>query len=101
MSETSRITKATLSVENTFCDPLQCMGVFNFSLSGTFTATVTIQRRFFDFDTDDWEPTWKDLETYIAPKEEGGYQAEEGVQYRAGIKTGDYTSGSASVRISQ
>ena len=35
-----------ITAENTFSDGLYTEGGFNFSISGTFVATVTVQRSF-------------------------------------------------------
>lgn len=101
MSETSRLVEASITAQNMFSDPLQVLNVpFNFSVSGTFVATVTIQRRFFDPAAKTWG-TWFDVETYTVPKEDIGIAPPEGVQYRAGVKTGQFTSGTVDLRISQ
>lgn len=86
---------ASLTAQNTFTDPVQIMGPFNFSLSGTWVATVYIQRSF------DSGATWLDVATYTANIEDIGYEPEVRVLYRAGIKTGGYTSGTVVVRIAQ
>ncbi len=100
------VVKATLNSDNTYCVSIQTRGDFNFSLSGTFVATVTIQRSFDIFDENGQEipdnlKTWHDLETYSEPYQDIGLQPPETVMVRAGIKTGQYTSGSAIVRISR
>jgi len=82
-----------ISAENTFSDGLYVEGDFSFSISGTFVGTVTVQRSF------DAGATWRDVDTFTAPTETAGYDGEPIVVYRAGIKTGDYTSGTASIRI--
>ena len=68
--------------------------LFNFSLWGTFVATVVVQRSF------DGGTTWLDVDTFTAPTEEVGMEA-TGALYRAGVKTGAFTSGTANVRLSQ
>jgi hypothetical protein len=99
MAESSRYVAASLTAQNTFTEPLQIrLDCFNFSLSGTFVATVTIQRRFYSAGA--WG-SWFDVENYTAAAEDIGITPSEGVQYRAGIKTGNYTSGTAVIRISQ
>ena len=82
-----------ISAQNTFSDGLYVEGDFSFSISGTFVGTVTVQRSF------DAGATWRDVDTFTAPIETAGYDGEPIVVYRAGIKTGDHTSGTASVRI--
>ena len=81
--------------EDTFSNPLSIRGgQFNFSLWGTFVATVVVQRSF------DGGTTWLDVDTFTAPTEEVGMEA-TGALYRAGVKTGAFTSGTANVRLSQ
>lgn len=84
-------TTKTLSAQNTFTDAILIIGDFNLSISGTFVATVTVQRS-----TDG--TTWRDVDTWTAPSEEVGYDPMQNF-YRAGIKTGGYTSGSATIQI--
>jgi hypothetical protein len=70
---------------------------FSVRVSGTFTATVTLQRSY------DGGSTWVDVKTYTAPTATGGDAIDDGlaqtVYYRAGVKTGDYTSGTAAVSL--
>jgi hypothetical protein len=87
----SESTVKTIAAQNTFSDPLRLVGHFNFSLSGTFSATVVVQR------SPDGS-TWADVDSFSSATEEVGYEPEV-MFYRAGIKTGAYTSGSAVVRL--
>jgi hypothetical protein len=87
------LVEASISAQNTFSDGLYTQGEFNFSISGTFSGTVTVQRSF------DQGITWRDVDTFTAPIETYGHDPEPVVVYRAGIKTGDYTSGTAVIRI--
>jgi hypothetical protein len=84
------VTKS-ITAQNTFTDPVQLTGNFNLSISGTFSATVTVQRS-----SDN--STWRDVDTFTAPSEEVGYEPEV-MWYRAGVKTGGFTSGTADVRL--
>lgn len=86
--------KASISAENTFSEWIHLKGPFNFSLSGTWTATVTLQRSF------DGGTTPLDTDTKSANTEDIG-DAVEGALYRFGVKTGDYTSGTVVGRLSQ
>lgn len=90
--DTGLVTK-DVSAQNTFSDGLYVVGDFNLSISGTFVGTVTVQRSF------DQGSTWRDVDTFTAPIETAGSDPEPVVVYRAGIKTGEYTSGTASIRI--
>ena len=82
-----------VTAENTFSDGLYVVGDFNLSISGTFVATVTVQRSF------DQGSTWRDVDTFTAPIETAGSDPEPVVLYRAGVKTGEFTSGTVSIRI--
>ena len=68
---------------------------FNLSISGTFVATLTLQRSF------DNGATWHDVETLSSPAEKIVDTPESDVLWRCGAKSGEYTSGSASIRLSQ
>ncbi len=83
----------SLSAENTFGEALQIdvHDRFVVSVSGTFVASVTIQRRFDN-------QNWRDIEAYTVETEKDGIAA-TGQMIRLGIKTGDYTSGTAVCRI--
>lgn len=84
-------TTKTLSAENTFTDAVHIIGDFNLSISGTFAGTITVQRS-----TDG--TTWRDVDTFTAPAEEVGYDPMKNF-YRAGFKTAQYTSGSATILL--
>lgn len=84
---------ASITAQNTFTDKLQVIGHFNLSISGTWAATVTVQRS--------WDGSnWFDVDTFTSNYEGVGFDAEE-VYYRAGVKTGDFTSGTVVLRISE
>ena len=86
---------ASITAQNTFTDSLGLHGSFNISISGTWSATVTVQRSF------DSGTTWLDVESFTANTEQYGFEPEDGVLYRAGVKTGNFTSGTVVLRISQ
>ena len=90
-----QIAEASIAAQNTFTAPVEILGDFNFSVEGTWVGTVTIQRSF------NGGASWRDVERYVANEEDGGFEAELNILYRAGFKTGDYTSGTAVVRLSQ
>jgi hypothetical protein len=100
------ITKRSLSItaENTFSAPISLISGhpgFNFSLSGTWVATVWLQRS-FDYDASNPSAaTWLDVNSYTANVEDTGSDPETGVFYRFGVKTGGFTSGTIVGRISQ
>lgn len=82
---------ASLSAENTFTSSIDLVGHFNLSISGTFVATVTVQRSFDN-------TNWFDVDTFTSPIETYGFDPSQ-VYYRAGIKTGAYTSGTAVISL--
>ena len=81
-----------ITAENTFSDMINVMGNFDLSIAGTFVATVTVQRSF------DAGSSWADVDTFTAPIETIGFDP-IGVNYRIGVKTGDFTSGTVTVTI--
>jgi len=87
------LVEKAVTAENTFSDGLYTEGAFNLSISGTFVATITVQRSF------DQGSTWRDVDTFTAPIETYGTDPEPVVVYRAGVKTGDFTSGTVNIRI--
>lgn len=82
-----------ISAQNTFTPAILVDGSdeFDVSISGTFVATVTLQR------SKDGA-TWRDADTFAAPTEVSGKSGSTWY-YRAGVKTGDYTSGTATVEL--
>jgi hypothetical protein len=67
-------------------------GVIDISIAGIFDGTLTLQRKF----TDDTE--WRDCDTFNAPFE-GTLIGSADALYRVGFKAGEYTSGTASIRL--
>jgi hypothetical protein len=86
-----KVVTASISAQNTFSNSMRLTGLFDLSISGTFAATVTVQRSYDN-------SSWKDVDTFTAPVEMTGTQGEI-AWYRAGVKTGAYTSGTAVVSI--
>jgi len=83
-----------ISAQNTFSDELVINERFNFSLISTaFVGIVTLQRRFNSSDS------WRDVDTFTTDFEGWDIQP-GGAQYRFGVKTGEYTSGSIEGRLS-
>lgn len=87
----SRIVSASIGAQNTFTDSIKLSGPFDLSVSGTFSATVTVQRSYDN-------SSWKDVATFTSPVEQYGFQPEI-AWYRAGVKTGGYTSGTAVISL--
>ena len=90
-----KLVTRSISAENTFTDRVTLNGYFNISLSGTWKATVTVQRSF------DSGMTWHDVESWTSNTEEYGLEPEAGVMYHVGVKSGDYDSGTIVARLSQ
>lgn len=89
---------ASLSAQNTYTDWMTLSKYsksFHLSISGTWAGTITLQRSV------DGGTTPLDVNTYTENVEDPGDEVEVGIVYRAGFKTGKYTSGTAVVRISQ
>jgi len=77
-------------------DPLAgflAISVGGFLDSPAFVGTVTLQRSFDD------ASTWKDVDSYTADEETMIDAPVSGIFYRLGVKTGDYTSGTANVGL--
>lgn len=85
------VASKAISAQNTFTDAVRFSGDFNISISGTFAATVSVQR------SPDGT-NWFDVNTYTAPIEGTGFDPEFNF-YRIGVKTGDYASGTVDVRL--
>jgi len=83
-------TTADLTGADQFTSAISVVGDLSLTISGTFVATITVQRSF------DEGSTWLDVDTFTAPTEEIGFEP-AGTQYRVGIKAGEYTSGTATV----
>ena len=87
---------ASLTAENTFTDNIAIRGNFNISISGTWAGTITLYVAYDNSLT----PSLV-VNTYTANIEDRGFEPESGAVYKIGFATGDYTSGTAVVRISQ
>lgn len=87
-----------VSAQNTFSSTIEVTGVdaarsFTVSRTGTWVATVTLQRSF------DEGASWIDVTTYTT---NGAVTYDDGLDnqiilYRIGVKTGEYTSGTATL----
>jgi hypothetical protein len=86
---------ATITAENNFTTGLDITNQpFTVSISGSFSATVTIQRK----KVTEEDTEYRDVKNYTAAIEENGYSVGKWI-YRVGVKTGDFTSGSIDVLI--
>jgi len=87
----------TISAEDTFSDPVEvAAGQAALLLSGTFSATVTVQV------SPDGGTTWYSAQdTQTAPGVWALYIPCNGLRYKWGIVTGDYSSGDVTGSIAQ
>lgn len=88
----------TFSSANDFSNSIRVTGVgdsrkFTIQITGTFSATLTLQRSI------ETTGNWEDVTTYTIPTTTTYSDGLDNqiVFYRIGIKTGNYTSGSASI----
>ena len=70
------------------------------SLSGTWGATVTLQRRFPGASPAAAKTAWFDVESWSG-NIETSYVVDVMSQLRLGVKTGDFTSGTVAARIEE
>jgi hypothetical protein len=87
----STIASAAITAQNTFTPKAKLEGNFSISISGTFVATVVVQR------SPDGT-NWFDVNSFTAPFEGTGYEPEE-MFYRIGVKTSGFGSGTVNVRL--
>lgn len=92
---------ASISAQNTFTDPILISGSGTFRemtvvITGTWSATVTVQRSFGT------PGSWVDWKNYTTNQNVVLDDTLDGsdIYYRIGIKTGNYSSGTAVVEIS-
>ena len=90
----------SVSLENTFTDDIRITGVgssrgFAVTVSGSFSGTVTLQRSI------PAPGDWTDVETYTGGTSKTFNDGLDNqiVHYRIGIKSGQYTSGTASLQL--
>ncbi|MER8505700.1 hypothetical protein [Mesorhizobium sp. M0571] len=82
-----------ITAQNTFTPAvlIQAGDIFDVSISGTFVATVTVQR------SKD-SSTWFDVDNFTAPAEKTGVSG-SAWYFRVGVKTGGFTSGTVVAEI--
>ena len=96
-----QVVSKSISSDNNFSDPIRVAGVggqrsFGISISGTFSATLTLQYSVS-------EPgNWIDVGTYTTPTSTSYDDGLDNqiIYYRIGVKTAAYTSGTADVTLS-
>ena len=88
-------TTASITAQNTFTEPVQldARKKAAISISGTFTATVVVQRRLNG-------SNWRDVQSFTGETEQS-YEADVGQEIRVGVKTGGFTSGTVVALISK
>jgi len=94
-SDPIRESQKDISSQDEFVTMRLLKETFNISISGSpWVGTVTLQRSFDG-------QNWLDVEAFTANTERVGDDPEKSTYYRLGFKTGEYSSGTATVRISQ
>jgi len=95
MTVLTRVEKS-ITAENVFSDWLFVDGGSRFSLNikGTFVATVTLQKTY-----DGGITIYDDEITFVKPSSDISLPLSESAQYRIGVLTGNYTSGTVQVRL--
>jgi hypothetical protein len=95
LSSVGQAVTSNFTAANQFSNSIRVTGVgaaraFSIVITGTFTATVTLQ-----YSTDN--AGWTDRATYTAPTSTSLTDGLDNqiIYYRLGVKTGDYTSGTA------
>jgi len=86
---------ANIGAENTFTSDIVVDGGESpfISLNGTWVGTVTVQRSL------DNGSTWLDYYQYTSNITVSYEEIQDGVRYRVGIKSGDYTSGTVNAEV--
>lgn len=97
MADNRHHVTASITAENTGTDWLQLRGGYNFfdiSISGSFAATVTVQRK----RRAEADASARDIETYLSGVEKpGAMQGQWDV--RLFVKTSDFTSGTVVLEL--
>lgn len=88
-----------LTAQSTGTTPLPVsQGIASASVSGTFVATVHLQRRFITGPST--FTAWVDITSYTTPTEEN-VEVGEPMQLRLFIKSGNFTSGTVTAHVGQ
>jgi len=101
MSFGNRKRTKTITAQNTFTDPIFIKKGGRVRLSGTFTATVSLQIR--DVDNSTWADVTDNSGNLVAWTTSGVFTINPPFglvgEFRVGIKTGGYTSGTIVVTL--
>lgn len=101
LGSVGQLVSESITAENQFTGHIRVTGVdatrtFRIVVSGTFTATVTLQRSVA-------EPgSWVDVTSYASPTTVAAYDDgldNQIIYYRIGVKSGAYTSGTVAVSL--
>lgn len=90
---------ASITAQNTFTDGLLVQGKKTARISGTFSATVSLQ---YSEDGSNWNDAYDNTGTVVTFTTPARFIIEEpaqGIFYRLGVKTGNFTSGTVAVAI--
>lgn len=100
LTSTGQTVTAAISSDNTFTSSIRVTGVggsrsFAINITGTWTATITLQRSIGE------EGAWEDVSTYTTNTTTSFSDGLDNqiVFYRIGIKTSGYTSGTANTTL--
>jgi hypothetical protein len=103
MDSNGQFVTVTTNAENNFSDSIRVTGIttsriFTIELTGTWVATVTLQRSFSD---PDGTANWVDVTTYTVNTTTTYDDTLDNqiAWYRIGVKTGDYTSGTVTASL--
>lgn len=102
LASTGQLVTSSLTGADQFTDPIRVAGIenqriFQVTLSGTWTATVTLQYSVGEVGS------WVDVKTWTANTTSENYDDgldNQIIYYRLGIKAGNYTSGTAVASLS-
>ena len=104
------IVSKEIAAENQFTDAIfpdfrdvEAAGKLNISITGTFNATVSLQRKLPDYPhANAWGASeWATVDTFTTAEETLVSEFEAGTQYRIGVETGNFTFGTVRVRLSR
>mgnify|MGYP003671277632 CR=1 FL=1 len=99
LTSSGQIVQASITAEDNFTGSILITGIgtsrdFSISITGTWSATVTLQRSIDD-------ATWEDVDTYTANTTETFSDGLDNIEYyyRIGVKTGGFTSGTVGLGL--
>lgn len=99
IASTGQLVEASISGDDQWTDPIEVVGIgaqrtFQFSLTGTYVGTVTLQYSV------EAPGSWVDVGTKTGTGSYNDAQDNQIIFYRIGIKSGDYTSGTLIASLS-